>query len=93
MGRKPKRIATHRRAGDANVRSGARPEGALSYGLGEAILFSLTLFLSAALLFTVEPMFAKMVLPLLGGMPAVWNACLVFYQAGCWPDISMRTCR
>ena len=29
----------------------------------------------------VEPMFAKMVLPLLGGAPAVWNACLVFYQA------------
>ncbi len=50
-------------------------------GRGEAALFALTLFLSAALLFTVEPMFAKMVLPLLGGMPAVWNACLVFYQA------------
>ena len=44
-------------------------------------MFSLTLFLSAALLFTVQPMFAKMVLPLLGGAPAVWNACLVFYQA------------
>jgi tetratricopeptide (TPR) repeat protein len=39
------------------------------------------LFLSAALLFVIEPMFAKMVLPLLGGAPAVWNTCLVFYQA------------
>ena len=29
----------------------------------------------------VQPMFAKMVLPKLGGAPAVWNACLVFYQA------------
>jgi tetratricopeptide (TPR) repeat protein len=45
------------------------------------IFFAATLFLSAALLFTVEPMFAKMVLPLLGGAPAVWNTCLVFYQA------------
>lgn len=44
------------------------------------ILFSLTLFLGAALLFVVEPMFGKMALPLLGGSPAVWNTCLVFYQ-------------
>jgi len=44
------------------------------------ILFSLTLFLSAALLFVVEPMFGKMALPLLGGSPAVWNTCMVFYQ-------------
>ena len=42
--------------------------------------FSLTMFLSAALLFMVEPMFAKQVLPLLGGSAAVWTTCLVFYQ-------------
>jgi hypothetical protein len=29
----------------------------------------------------VEPMFAKMALPKLGGTPAVWNVCMVFYQA------------
>ena len=45
------------------------------------LFFALTLFVSAALLFVVEPMFAKMVLPLLGGAPSVWNTCLVFYQA------------
>lgn len=44
------------------------------------ILFSLTALLGAFLLFLVEPMFARMVLPLLGGAPAVWNTCLVFYQ-------------
>jgi len=38
------------------------------------------MFVSAALLFLMEPMFAKMVLPLLGGTPAVWNTCLVFFQ-------------
>lgn len=44
------------------------------------VLFSLAIFLSAALLFVVEPMFGKMALPLLGGSPAVWNTCMVFYQ-------------
>src|SRR6185503_17915177 len=33
------------------------------------------------LLFIVQPMFAKMALPLLGGTPAVWNTCMVFFQA------------
>jgi len=45
-----------------------------------AFLFSLTALSGAFLLFLVEPMFARMVLPLLGGAPAVWNTCLVFYQ-------------
>jgi hypothetical protein len=40
-----------------------------------------TLFLSAGLMFLVEPMVAKMVLPRLGGSPAVWSTCLVFFQA------------
>ena len=43
--------------------------------------FIVALFLSAGLLFLVEPMVAKMVLPRLGGSPAVWSTCLVFYQA------------
>jgi hypothetical protein len=44
-------------------------------------LFSLTLFVSAALLFLLEPMFAKMTLPVLGGTTAVWATCMLFYQA------------
>ena len=44
------------------------------------IAFTISMFLSAALLFLVEPMLAKMALPLLGGSPAVWNTCLVFFQ-------------
>jgi hypothetical protein len=44
-------------------------------------LFAVTLFVSAGLLFCVEPLVGKMVLPLLGGSPAVWNTCLVFFQA------------
>jgi SAM-dependent methyltransferase len=45
------------------------------------LIFGATLFLSATLLFLVQPMVAKMVLPLLGGTPAVWNTCMVFFQA------------
>ena len=45
------------------------------------VLFAVTLFLSATLLFMVQPMVGKMVLPQLGGSPAVWNACMVFFQA------------
>ncbi len=45
------------------------------------LLFAVTLFVSASLLFMVQPMVGKMILPLLGGSPAVWNACMVFFQA------------
>ncbi|MDH3425851.1 MAG: spermidine synthase, partial [Acidimicrobiia bacterium] len=44
------------------------------------VLFAVTIFLGSALLFLVEPMVAKMLLPLLGGVPAVWNTTLVFFQ-------------
>lgn len=43
-------------------------------------LYAAALFLSAALLFSVQPMVAKMILPFLGGSPAVWNTCLFFFQ-------------
>jgi len=45
------------------------------------LLFALTTLLGAALLFAVEPMLGKMLLPALGGAPAVWGTCLVFFQA------------
>jgi len=43
-------------------------------------LYAATILLSAALLFVVQPMFAKMILPRLGGTPAVWNTCVLFFQ-------------
>ena len=45
-----------------------------------ASLFTTAVFLNAALLFAVQPMFSKMVLPSLGGTPAVWNTCMMFFQ-------------
>ncbi len=50
----------------------------LESGLG--VLFAATLLLNALLLFLVQPMIARMLLPYLGGTPAVWNTCMVFFQ-------------
>jgi len=48
--------------------------------ISPVILFAATLFISATLMFVLQPMFGKLLLPLLGGTPAVWNTCMVFYQ-------------
>ncbi|HEY7251467.1 MAG TPA: hypothetical protein VIG37_13310, partial [Methylomirabilota bacterium] len=45
------------------------------------LLYAVTLFAGATLLFAMQPMVGKMILPLLGGTPAVWSTCLVFFQA------------
>ena len=44
-------------------------------------LFVVAVFTSAALIFSVQPMMAKLLLPLLGGTQAVWNVSLAFFQA------------
>jgi hypothetical protein len=44
-------------------------------------LYSVTLVLSAALVFMVQPMFARFVLPLLGGAPAVWTTAMLSFQS------------
>src|SRR5690242_5770790 len=43
-------------------------------------LYTAAIFLSSSLLFLVEPMAGKRLLPLLGGSAAVWTTCLVFFQ-------------
>ncbi|CEG07279.1 hypothetical protein BN961_00666 [Afipia felis] len=43
--------------------------------------YTATIFLSALLLFSVQPLFTKMVLPRLGGSPAVWSVAMVFFQS------------
>ncbi|WP_224824679.1 fused MFS/spermidine synthase [Cognatishimia sp. MH4019] len=44
------------------------------------VLFTSTIFLSASLLFFVQPLFAKLVLPHIGGAPAVWTTAMLFFQ-------------
>lgn len=45
------------------------------------LYFATTVFLSAFLLFQVQPIVAKMILPWFGGASSVWSVCLVFFQA------------
>lgn len=58
-------------------------------------LFCLSTFVSAFVLFSVQPFMAKMILPLYGGSPAVWNTAMVFYQAAllagyAWVHVGLR---
>jgi hypothetical protein len=55
---------------------GAAPERAMLRAA-----FTAAIFVSAALLFVVQPMFTKMVLPRFGGAPSVWSVAIVFFQA------------
>jgi hypothetical protein len=55
----------------------ARP----ALGFPTLVRFGVSLFAGAALLFCVEPMVAKMLMPLLGGAPAVWITCMLFFQS------------
>jgi hypothetical protein len=43
-------------------------------------LYALTIFLSAFLLFQIQPMIGKWILPWFGGGPAIWTTCLLFFQ-------------
>jgi SAM-dependent methyltransferase len=43
-------------------------------------LFTLTILLGSFLLFLIQPMFGRSVLPMLGGAPSVWNTAMLFYQ-------------
>jgi hypothetical protein len=61
--------------GPTEVPGAARPAAR-----GIVLLFATTLFLSSLLMFAVEPMVAKSVLPILGGTPMVWNSCVLFFQ-------------
>ena len=44
------------------------------------LFYAITLFVSAFLLFLVQPIIGQKILPKLGGTPSVWNTCVVFFQ-------------
>ncbi|MDX2159211.1 MAG: hypothetical protein SFW09_22125, partial [Hyphomicrobiaceae bacterium] len=75
----------------------SQPASAVGIG-GVLALFTATTFLSALLLFSVQPMFAKMVLPILGGSPSVWAVAMLFFQAAllagyCYAHLLISTLR
>ncbi|MBS2016281.1 MAG: fused MFS/spermidine synthase [Deltaproteobacteria bacterium] len=64
---------------DVSPRSFA-PSAAAASTRSIAGFFVASVFLSALLLFLIEPMLGKMLLPTLGGSPHVWNTCMAFFQ-------------
>lgn len=57
----------------------AQPSGARNTIV--LVTYTAAIFTSALLLFSVQPLFTKMVLPRLGGSPAVWSVAMVFFQS------------
>src|SRR4051812_13101678 len=59
----------------------AADQTSVSRDRGILIVYTAAIFTSALLLFSVQPLFTKMVLPRLGGSPAVWSVAMVFFQS------------
>lgn len=84
-----------RRSRAKQLREAAPASPALAQNNAALGLFTATTFLSAFLLFAIQPLFAKMVLPVLGGSPSVWTVALCFFQAAllvgyCYAHLLMR---
>jgi hypothetical protein len=64
--------------------AGAMPANGAGQSSGQTnfapLLFGVVVFVSASLVFLVEPMVAKLLLPSQGGSPMVWNTCMAFFQ-------------
>ena len=70
-------------APDTSVPDTSAATGQPSAGRNRLVLivYTAAIFVSALLLFSVQPLFTKMVLPRLGGSPAVWSVAMVFFQS------------
>lgn len=65
-----------------SLRCGMSSEEQYSYIIDKlTFLYAVTIFLSAFLLFQVQPIIAKTILPWFGGSSAVWSTCMLFFQA------------
>lgn len=67
--------------GGINQDGGISQDAGLPADRVTPILFAVAIFTSASLVFVVQPMVTKLVLPMLGGSPSVWNTAMVFFQA------------
>src|ERR1700709_2093091 len=61
----------------ANTKTNTKPNSSSVFLI---TIYTAAVFLSAALLFAVQPMFTKMVLPRFGGSASVWSVAMVFFQ-------------
>jgi SAM-dependent methyltransferase len=96
MGRSCSYRSSARRATGSRTSGELRP-GTIHPRLAPVIaLFTAAIFVSAALVFLVQPMTAKLLLPTFGGSPQVWTAAMVFFQGALlagygWAHLSTRT--
>ena len=67
--------------GDPDAPALSTPTAGLAPGRSLVVLFTLASFVGSTLLFLVQPLVAKLLTPLLGGTPDVWNTAMVFFQA------------
>ena len=65
----------------ASLQPSASPADSAAPTRGSILPYAGTIFLSAFLLFLVQPIIAKQILPWFGGSAAVWTTCLVFFQS------------
>lgn len=69
----------------ADVMNGGTNNGGTNHdvrvGWGSTLVYAVTIFLSAFLLFQVQPLISKFILPWFGGSPAVWTAAMLFFQS------------
>jgi hypothetical protein len=66
---------------DSSASSAATEQSSASRNRLILLVYTAAIFVSALLLFSVQPLFTKMVLPRLGGSPAVWSVAMVFFQS------------
>ena len=76
----PKTVDTKRGRARRNARRAERSASAPFALPAHALSYALAIFLGSTLLFLLEPIAAKRLVPLLGGSAAVWTTCLVFFQ-------------
>ena len=68
-----------------------KADSAVEREAASPLLAGVTIFLSAFLLFQLQPILAKMILPWFGGSAAVWTTCVLFSRPCCFSAMSMRT--
>jgi len=66
------------RLADCNIRSFHYYEDRMKISL--TVFFGITIFIASFMIFWIQPLYTKMLLPILGGSPSIWNTSLFFYQ-------------
>ena len=77
----PSRTRSRRAGGTYSILNAMRQAAGTASKQGLIVLYAATIFLSALLLFQVQPIISRFILPWFGGTPAVWTTAMLFFQA------------